>query len=124
MAHDRKGDARLADREVLHVAEGRPFTELRWWCHRPALPWQRAQRPRHFARALSQPGQDTQAINDAWRAAAAEVGLPSRGLDTGPEGTRARSRFQALRPQILWFCSVADRHIVSRPGYYTTGATR
>src|SRR6266852_1484241 len=106
------------------VPQNWPLSQPRGrWGH-PALARERAERPAHFAWALGQPDQDTLAGDVTWRVASAEVGRPSCGLDTWTEGTRASTRFQAFRPQILWFRRIAYRHVVFMPAYYTTGATR
>src|SRR5260370_35683685 len=102
------------------MAQSRPVVWPVWWGGDPTLMWHRTECPGHFARAFGQPDQDTLANPVTGRGAGAEV-WQSCGLDTGPEGTRASGRFQAIRPQILWFRGVTNRHIVATPAYSTTG---
>src|SRR2546430_17585787 len=101
-----------------------PLSQPRGRGNYPPLARERAERPAHFTRALGQPDQDTLAGDVTWRVASAEVARPSCGLDTGVEGTRASTRFQAVRLQILGFRGIPNRHVVAVPAYYTTGATR
>src|SRR5262249_13995001 len=112
---------RLVQGEVTNVAERGPVTDAEGRRSCPVLPGERTQRPRHLARPLGQPDEQAFADDIAWGWAGAQVDRRSCGLNTGVKVRRALTRFQAVRPQILWCGRVTKRHIVPKPAYDTTG---
>ena len=111
-AHRGKDLVVLLDRKVADVTQGGPVTQADGRSNRPSLTGERTQRPRHLARALGQPDQNAFADDIAWGWAGAQVDRRSFGLNTSVKVRRALTRFQALRPQILWFGRITERHIV------------